>query len=129
MTILNFHGYMIIEIEFLDPENLLSDIFHYFLCQLQTKKSKFIEFWPPYWILVTILNFHGYMIIEIEFLVPENLLSDIFHYFLCQLQTKKSKFIEFWRPFLILVTILFLSLGQLGLPSKMHTSGPNNHPG
>ena len=35
---------MIIEIEFLDQENLLLDIFDYFLCQLQTKKGKFIDF-------------------------------------------------------------------------------------
>ena len=45
MAILNFYGYIVIEIEFLDPENLLLDIFRYFLGQLQTEISKFIEFW------------------------------------------------------------------------------------
>ena len=76
-----------------------------------------------------ILNFDGHMIIEIEFLDPDKILLDTFRYFLCQLQTEISKFIEFWPPFLILAAILFLSVGQLGHPSKMHTSDPNNHPG
>ena len=31
MTRLNFYGYIVIKIEFLDPENLLLDIFHYVL--------------------------------------------------------------------------------------------------
>ena len=48
------------------------------------RDCKFIEFWPPYWILGAILNFQGHMIIEIEFLYPNNLLLDIFHNFLCQ---------------------------------------------
>ena len=56
-------------------------------------------FRPPYWILVAILNFDGHTIIEIEFLDPENILLDTLHYFLCQLQIKISKFIEFWPPF------------------------------
>ena len=86
-------------------------------------------FRPPYWISVAILNFYGHSIIEIEFLDPENILLDIFHYFLCQLQTEIIKFIEFWPPFLILAAILFLSVGQLGHSSKMHTSDPNNDPG
>ena len=75
---------------------------------------------------MAILNFHGHMNIEIEFLDPENILLDIFHYCLCQLQTEISKFIEFWPPFFILAAILFLSVGQLGHPSGMHTSDPNN---
>ena len=95
MAILKFYNHINIEIEILDPENLRLDTFHHFLCQLQTETCKFIEFWPPYWILVAILNIYGYIIIEIKFLDPENLLLDIFHYFLCQLQTEISKFIEF----------------------------------
>ena len=75
------------------------------------------------------LNFHGHVNICVEFLDPENLLIGIFHYILCRLETEISKFIEFWRPFLILAAISFLWLGQLGPPSKMHTSDPNNHPG
>ena len=43
MAILNFHGHMIIGIEFIDSENLLIDIFHYFLCQLETEISKFFH--------------------------------------------------------------------------------------
>ena len=78
---------------------------------------------------MAILNLGGHTIIEIEFLDNENILLDTFHYFLCQLQTKISKFIEFWPPFLILAAILFLSAGQLGHPSKMHTSDLNNDPG
>ena len=35
---------MDIEIEILDPENLLIDMFHHFLCQLQTETCKFIGF-------------------------------------------------------------------------------------
>ena len=77
---------------------------------------------------MTRLNFYGYIVIKIEFLDPENLLLDIFHYVLCQLQTEISNFIEFWRPFLILAVILFLLSGQLGLLSKMHSSDLNNHP-
>ena len=38
-------------------------------------------------------------LVKIEFIDHENLLLDIFHYVLCQLQTEISKFIEFWRPF------------------------------
>ena len=78
---------------------------------------------------MAILNLGGHIIIEIKFLDPENILLDTFHYFLCQLQTKISKFIDFWPPFLILAAILFLSVGQLGHPSKMHTSDLNNDPG
>ena len=89
---------------------------------------KLIEFWPSYWISVTRLNFYGYIVIKIEFLDPENLLLDIFHYVLYQLQTEISKIIEFWRPLLILAVILFLLSGQLGLLSKMHSSDLNNHP-
>ena len=102
-------------------------MFHHFLCQLQTETyaCKLIEFWPSDWISVTRLNFYGYIVIKIEFLDPENLLLDIFHYVLCQLQTEISKFIEFWRPFLILAVILFLLSGQLGLLSKMHSSDLN----
>ena len=129
MVILKFYYHKNIEIKILDHDNLRLDMFHHFLCQLQTETCKLIEFWPPYWISVATLNFYGYMVIEIEFIDLENLLLDIFRYFLCQLQTEISKFIEFWRPFLILAVILFLLSGQLGLPSKMHTSDPNNHPG
>ena len=111
---MKFYNHINIEIGILDPKNLLLDMFHYFHCQLQIKTCKFIEFWPPYWILVAILNFNGHVIIEIEFLDHENLLIDIFHYFLCQLETEISKFIEFWWQFFILAAILFLSLGQLG---------------
>ena len=74
---------------------------------------------------MVILNFHGHMIIVIKFLHPENILLDIFHYFLCQLQTEISKFIECWPLFIILAAILFFSVGQLGHPSKMPTSDLN----
>ena len=129
MAILKFYNHMNIEIKIVDPENLRSGMFHHFLCQLQTETCKLIEFWPSYWISVTRLNFYGYMVIKIEFLNLENLILDIFNYFLCQLQTEISKFIEFWRPFLILAVILFLLSGQLGLLSKMYSSDLNNHPG
>ena len=129
MAILKFYNHMNIEIKIVDPENLRLGVFHHFLCQLQTETCKLIEFWPSYWILVTRLNFYGYIVIKIEFLDPENLLLDIFHYVLCQLHTEISKFIEFWRPFLILAVILFLLSGQLGLLSKMHSSDLNNHHG
>ena len=129
MAILKFCNHMNIEIKIVDPENLRLGVFHHFLCQLQTETCKLIEFWPSYWISVTRLNFYGYIVIKIEFLDPENLLLDIFHYVLCQLHTEISKFIEFWRPFLILAVILFLLSGQLGLLSKMHSSDLNNHHG
>ena len=90
---------MNIEIKIFDPENQRLGVFHHFLCQLQTETCKLIEFWPSYWISVTRLNFYGYIVIKIEFIDHENLLLDIFHYVLCQLQTEISKFIEFWRPF------------------------------
>ena len=126
---LKFYSYITNEIGILDPDSLLIDILHYFLCQIQTETWKCLEFWPPYWILAAILNFHSHIIIRIEFLDPFNLLLDIFHHFLCQLQTEISDFIEAWRPFFILAAILFLSLDQLGHPSKMHTSDPNNNSG
>ena len=78
---------------------------------------------------MAILNFDGHTLVEIEFLDPENILLDTFHYFLCQLQIKISKFNKFWPSFLILAAILFLSVGQLSHPSKMHTSDLNNDPG
>ena len=40
VTRLNVYSYIDNEIEFLDPENLLLDIFYYLLCQLQTEISK-----------------------------------------------------------------------------------------
>ena len=122
---------MNIEIKIVDPENLYVTFRRVSSLSLPITDRdicKLIEFWPSYWISVTRLNFYGYIVIKIEFLIdPENLLLDIFHYVLCQLQTEKSKFIEFWRPFLILAVILFLLSGQLGLLSKMHSSDPNNH--
>ena len=68
------------------------------------------------------------MTIDIEFLDPENLLLDIFHYFVCQLQTERQ---IYWILAAIFnfVAVLFHSLGQLGHSSKMLTSDPNNHPG
>ena len=99
IAILKFYNHMNIEIKIFDPENQRLGVFHHFLCQLQTETCKLIEFWPSYWISVTRLNFYGYIVIKIEFIDHENLLLDIFHYVLCQLQTEISKFIEFWRPF------------------------------
>ena len=46
---------MFIEIEFLDPEKLLSDIFLYFLCQYPTVKNKFFD------MLAAILDFGGHI--------------------------------------------------------------------
>ena len=124
MAILKFYN-VNIEIKIVDPENLR------YVSSLSlpiSDRDMRINYW--YWISVTRLNFYGYnIVIKIEFLDPENLLLDIFHYFLCQLQTEISKFIEFCRPFLILAVILFLLSGQLGLLSKMHSSDLNNHPG
>ena len=124
-------NHMNIEIKIFDPENLYVTFRRVSSLSLPITDQdicKLIEFWPSYWISVTRLNFYGYIVIKIEFLDHENLLLDIFHYVLCQLQTEISKFIEFWRPFLILAVILFLLSGQLGLLSKMHSSDLNNHP-
>ena len=68
MAKLKIYHHINIEIKILDPENLRLGLFHHFLCQLQTETCKVIEFWPPYWISVTRLNFYGSIVIEIEFL-------------------------------------------------------------
>ena len=103
-------------IEILDHENLLLylTILHFitFLCQSLTEACKFIEFCQPDRIFAAILNFHSHKNIEIEILVPENLL----------LQTEMNKFIEFWQPFEILAAIYFLFSGHLGPSSEMHSS-------
>ena len=62
MALLKFYNHINIEIKILDPENLRLGMFHHFLCQLQTETCKFIEFWSPYWISVTRLNFYGYIV-------------------------------------------------------------------
>ena len=92
---------MIIEIEFVYPENLLLDIFLYFLCQLQIfwHVGGHIGFCQPWW------NFN-FIIIWILKLRSLTLKTDMIHYFLCQLQTETCKLIEFWPPYWILVAIL-----------------------
>ena len=57
MAILKFYNHINIEIEILDPENLLLHIFHHFLCQLQIKTCKFIGVGC----LPAILDFSGHV--------------------------------------------------------------------
>ena len=51
---IEFSGHMVIEIEFLDPKNLLLDIFLYFLCQYLTVVNKCFD------MLAAILDFGGH---------------------------------------------------------------------
>ena len=65
----------------------------------------FVTCWWPYWILAAILKLYNPINIKI-FLKSLTLKTDMFHYFLCQLQAEICKFIEFWPPYWILVAIL-----------------------